>query len=155
MITANITKTTNIVIVGDEVIHDERLWTVVANCLLEEAPQAVYDLKLHRVPGRQDDALSEEWVDVTASDDELWLVQVSPSTTQVMLVLLFANLDPATGIYGDIYTDRQDCLLEHPGQSVITGYGVLDVGTALIVDGSEDFYATLDEAQAFLDASGH
>lgn len=153
MTTTNLTKTSNILAVGDEVIHDGKLWTVETVTLLEQAPNALYDLKLHRVPGRQDDALSEEWVDVTASEEELWVVTISPNATGLTIVTLFANLDPASGGYGDIYTDQQQCLEEHPGQKVLLGYGVLDVTTGLLADDAEDFCHTVEDAREFLEAS--
>lgn len=144
-------KTTTQLANGDEVLHDGKYWTLDTIHLLEQAPNALYDLKLHRVPGRQDDALSEDWVDVTASGNELWDVELTSPQEGLLVITLFANLDGATGIYGDIYTDRGECLENHPGDEVLTGFGVLDASTALLVSDSADFYDTAIEAQAFID----
>lgn len=148
-ITATIVKSTEILLIGDEVMHDDQQWTVETITTLEQAPNALYDLKLHRVPGRQDDALSEDWQDVTASDDEQWDVILDgprPEGT-LALALLFANKDPNTGIYGDIYSQPADVLRDHSRDQMLTGYGVLDLNTGLLTAASADFYKTATEAQ--------
>lgn len=152
MTTALITKTTDILAVGDEVIHDSKEWTVESVALLEQAPDALYDLKLHRVPGRQDDALSEDWQDVTASDKEQWqIVLAGPAAVGTLTVaVLFANKDKLTDIYGDIYTEEAECRRQHPADAVLLGYGVLDLSTGLLADRSADFHTTPEEARAFI-----
>lgn len=60
------------------------------------------------------------------------------------IIQLFANED--NGIYGDIYSTVEEVLEEHPGATVLQGYGILDTETGFVVDESEDFYATEAEA---------
>lgn len=60
------------------------------------------------------------------------------------IIPLFANED--NGIYGDIYSTVEEVLEEHPGATVLQGYGILDEETGFVVDESEDFYATEAEA---------
>lgn len=151
-VTAIAKKTTTALAAGDEVLHDGKYWTVDTVHPLEQAPNPLYDLKLHRVPGRQDDALSEDWADVTASGNEVWDVEITAPTEGLRVITLFANLDANTGIYGDIYTDRGECHENHPGSEILTGFGVLDTSTGMLVTESTDFYDSVTEAQDFIDS---
>jgi hypothetical protein len=60
------------------------------------------------------------------------------------VIQLFANED--NGIYGDIYNTPEEVREEHPGATVLIGYGILNEETGFIVDESADFYATEAEA---------
>lgn len=58
-----------------EVMHAGQQWTVDDKTLIDTCtPWDLYHVKLHRVPGRQDDALSEEWLDVEAEGSDGWEV---------------------------------------------------------------------------------
>lgn len=61
------------------------------------------------------------------------------------IIPLFANEE--NGIYGDIFNTAEDVLEAHPGATVLKGFGILNTETGFLVDESEDFYATEDEAQ--------
>jgi hypothetical protein len=65
-------------------------------------------------------------------------------------VTLFANKNE-DGIYGDIYSSAEECLKEHPNDVVLVGFGVMDADTGFCVDESDDFYATEEDAQLFID----
>lgn len=65
------------------------------------------------------------------------------------VIKLYANKD-VTGIYGDIYTSREECVAEHPNAEVLEGFGVLDTATNYAPDDSRDWYDTEAEAQAYI-----
>lgn len=61
-----------------------------------------------------------------------------------------ASVEGGIPLYGDIYTSREECLAEHPEASVIEGYGVTPDDSQWLVDESDDFYYTEEEAQEFI-----
>lgn len=65
------------------------------------------------------------------------------------IIPLFANEDH--GIYGDIYNSEEEVLQDHPGATVIKGFGILDEETGYIADDTEDFYFTEAEAQKHME----
>jgi hypothetical protein len=65
------------------------------------------------------------------------------------IVPLFANEE--NGIYGDIYNTVEEVLADHPGATVLTGFGILDEETGFLVDDTEDFYATEEEAREHME----
>lgn len=68
---------------------------------------------------------------------------------RLKVIPLFANEDQAAG-YGDIYNTREDCLKEHPTDTVLEGFGVLDEDTGFLTDDSDDIYWTEEEALGYL-----
>lgn len=69
------------------------------------------------------------------------------------VVRQYANRDPESGFYGDIYATPEDARKDHPEDEVLTGFGVLDAGTGFIADEADDWYDTEDEALAFITAA--
>lgn len=64
----------------------------------------------------------------------------------IKIVTLYANDD--NGIYGDIFNTPEEVEEAHPGETILTGYGILDTDTGYLVDESKDFYSTVTEAFA-------
>jgi hypothetical protein len=51
----------------------------------------------------------------------------------------------------DIYSDREECLQDHPNDEVLEGFGVLDTETGFCTDDSDDWYETEEDAQEYID----
>ena len=70
-----------------------------------------------------------------------------------MLKVINYYSNKVDGSFEDIYTDLEDLRKDHPDAEVITGYGVHDTETGYSPNDAADWYATYDEAQAFIDAA--
>lgn len=52
----------------------------------------------------------------------------------------------------DMYSDREECLADHPNDKVMEGWGVKDTETGFLHIDSEDWYDEKEDAQEFIDA---
>lgn len=61
------------------------------------------------------------------------------------IVKQFANEED--GVYGDIYSQEWHARSEHQGETILSGFGILDKETGYILDSARDWYDTLEDAE--------
>lgn len=71
-------------------------------------------------------------------------VETVVTVGELEIIYLYANEWNET--YGDIYTEIEDLLREHPDSMVIRGFGIYDPKTGFSPDWVDDFYAIVSEA---------
>lgn len=62
------------------------------------------------------------------------------------IIPLYADKSEESG-YGDISSDPADIERDHPGATVLQGWGILDTTTGYVVSESEDIYFTREDAE--------
>lgn len=117
-----------------------------------------------------EDVVPEGQIALAFNYDEVFYLQGKPHEVRQLLfegiqqvngnagfglhvVKIYANLDRASDIYGDIYDTLDDVRKDHPGDEILHGFGVLDGATGFLAEGSEDWYEVEDDALAFITAA--
>lgn len=87
-------------------------------------------------------------------------VEIVKEIGKYQIIKLFANTmytndDKENGVsyYGDIYTSKEEVLLNHPNSKVMSGYGIIDMETGFIPDDTPDWFNSVDEATSFIEGS--
>lgn len=63
----------------------------------------------------------------------------------VTIIKQFANDED--GVYGDIYIQKWHAKLNHQGENILEGFGIMDNATGYLVESTRDWYNTLEEAE--------
>lgn len=84
--------------------------------------------------------------------------EVVQTVGHLSIINLYANVlytqnDSKTGeaYYGDVYTNKEELLKEHPACEVLQGFGLLDHQSGFAPDDSEDWYESLEDALSYIE----